>query len=412
MSGWEAKAIGEVCTIKPSKAEARAKLADSDEVSFAPMEDLGIGEKYLQPRRTRRLGEVSGSYTYFADGDVLLAKITPCFENGKLGVARGLTNGIGFGSSEYIVLRPGAALDAQFLYYYLSQPAFKEEGARSMTGAVGHKRVTKEFVEGSSIPLPPLPEQRRLVAIIDEAFEAIAAAKANSEKNLQNAREVFEQSIAAMLRERGDDWNASTIGEVCTLKSGTTVPIDVERPSGDIPYVKVAEMTMPENTDGITTSIRFIDRSDLKPAWVIPAGAVIFPKRGGAILTNKKRLVLVDICADLNIMSVIPSDLIMPEFLYLFFLTVDMRKLGTGSSIPQINNYDIAPLSISFPSSKKLQQALTSRLALIKAECESLASLHARKLDALDELKKSLLHRAFTGQLTAKATDQQLAVVA
>ena len=147
MKGWEAKPIGEVCTIKPPKAEAKAKIADGDEVSFAPMEDLGIGEKYLQPRRTRRLGEVSGSYTYFADGDVLLAKITPCFENGKLGVARGLTNGIGFGSSEYIVLRPAPALDAEFLYYFLARPAFLEEGARSMTGAVGHKRVTKEFVE-------------------------------------------------------------------------------------------------------------------------------------------------------------------------------------------------------------------------------------------------------------------------
>ena len=102
ITGWKSKPIGEVCTIKPPKAEARARLADAHEVSFAPMEDLGIGVKYLKPHRTRQLAEVSGSYTYFADGDVLLAKITPCFENGKLGVARGLTNGVGFGSSEYI----------------------------------------------------------------------------------------------------------------------------------------------------------------------------------------------------------------------------------------------------------------------------------------------------------------------
>jgi type I restriction enzyme S subunit len=147
MAHWKVKPLGEVCTIKPPKGEARARLADDDEVSFVPMEDLGIGVKYLQPLRTRRLGEVGGSYTYFADGDVLLAKITPCFENGKLGIARGLTNGVGFGSSEYIVLRPTPALNAEFLYYYLARPAFLEEGARTMTGAVGHKRVTKEFVE-------------------------------------------------------------------------------------------------------------------------------------------------------------------------------------------------------------------------------------------------------------------------
>jgi len=122
MAGWETKPLGEVCTIKPPKAEAKKKLTGTDEVSFAPMEDLGIGVKYLQPRRTRRLDDVSGSYTYFAEGDVLLAKITPCFENGKLGVARGLTNGVGFGSSEYIVLRPEPELNAEFLYYYLARP--------------------------------------------------------------------------------------------------------------------------------------------------------------------------------------------------------------------------------------------------------------------------------------------------
>jgi type I restriction enzyme S subunit len=308
------------------------------------------------------------------------------------------------------VIRPDvSAIEPRFLMYAL---IMSSDVLNSKARGVAQKGVYLQALRDFPIPHPPLSEQRRIVAILDDAFEAIATAKANTEKKLHNAREVFERSIVAMLRERGDDWNTSTIGEVCTLKSGTTVPIHVERPSGDIPYVKVAEMTMPENADGITTSTRFIDRSDLKPAWVIPAGAVIFPKRGGAILTNKKRLVLVDMCADLNIMSVIPSDLITPEFLYLFFLAVDMRKLGTGSSIPQINNYDIAPLSISFPSSKKLQQELTSRLTLIKVECDLLGSMYARKLDALDELKKSLLHRAFTGQLTAKSTDQQLAVVA
>ena len=128
--------------------------------------------------------------------------------------------------------------------------------------------------------------------------------------------------------------------------------------------------------------------------------------------TNKKRLALVDMCADLNIMSVIPSDQLTPEFLFLFFLTVDMRKLGTGSSIPQINNYDIAPLAISFPTSKKKQQELTVYFEATRYECETLASLYERKLAALDELKKSLLHQAFTGALTAKSTDQQVAEVA
>ena len=114
------------------------------------------------------LSEVEGSYTYFADGDVLLAKITPCFENGKLGLARNLKNGIGFGSSEYIVFRTSESLNSEFLYYFLLRQQFRDEGAKRMMGAVGHKRVAKEFIETSLIPLPPLHVQDTIVANLDK----------------------------------------------------------------------------------------------------------------------------------------------------------------------------------------------------------------------------------------------------
>ena len=132
---------------------------------------------------------------------------------------------------------------------------------------------------------------------------------------------------------------------------------------------------------------------------IIPEGATIFPKRGGAILTNKKRITSVPICADLNIMAVIPSTQIDAQLLYFYFLNVDMRKLGTGSSIPQINNYDIAPLLISFPEAISEQRKIIKQLADLREETQHLASLYEKKLAALEALKKSLLHQAFTGEL-------------
>jgi len=122
------------------------------------MDDLGVDRKFLNASQVKPLATVVSSYTYFADGDVLLAKITPCFENGKLGIATDLSNGIGFGSSEFTVFRPSANLDKEWLYYFLSREAFRVEGAARMTGAVGHKRVPKEFIESYPIPLPPLPD--------------------------------------------------------------------------------------------------------------------------------------------------------------------------------------------------------------------------------------------------------------
>ena len=136
--GWPTKTLAKVCQIKPPKSEAREKVSASSLVSFLPMEDMGIDVKFVQATQTKPLSAVVGSYTYFADGDVLLAKITPCFENGKLGIADGLKNGIGFGSSEYFVFRPDPTVSKEWLYYFLSRETFRVEGAARMTGAVGH----------------------------------------------------------------------------------------------------------------------------------------------------------------------------------------------------------------------------------------------------------------------------------
>jgi len=164
---WKEKSLGEVCEIKPPKNEARNKLQKTDFVSFVPMEDLGINQKLFSPTKERQLSQVEGSYTYFANEDVLLAKITPCFENGKLGIARKLRNGIGFGSSEFVVFRVSENMYSEFLYYFLLRQKFRTEGAERMMGAVGHKRVSKEFIDNYLIPMPSFDEQKAIVQKLD-----------------------------------------------------------------------------------------------------------------------------------------------------------------------------------------------------------------------------------------------------
>ena len=194
MSGsWPVKTLAEVCQLKPRKNEAREKLSPADEVSFVPMEDLGINLKHFKALKSRPLLDVASGYTYFAEGDVLLAKITPCFENGKLGIATDLKNGVGFGSSEFYVLRPHENLSAEWLYYYLNRETFRVEGAARMSGAVGHRRVTKEFIETYPIPLPPLSEQQRIVNLLgklqssSESMVAIQSKKIVALENLKRS---------------------------------------------------------------------------------------------------------------------------------------------------------------------------------------------------------------------------------
>lgn len=163
-NGWKEDRLDEVCELKPSKNEPREKLKETDLVTFLPMEDLGILKKEIVPTKERLMKDVIGSYTYFAENDVLLAKITPCFENGKIGIARHLTNGVGFGSSEYLVFRSKGDIIPEYLYYFLSRNAIREEGRKLMTGAVGHKRVSKEWIENYKIHYPTaIEEQQRII---------------------------------------------------------------------------------------------------------------------------------------------------------------------------------------------------------------------------------------------------------
>ena len=158
--GWENIPLQVACIIKPPKKEARDLLSDQDSVSFVPMNDLGEFQKGFEVTQTKPLGEVAGSYTYFADNDVLVAKITPCFENGKMGIARHLTNGIGFGSSEFVVLRSRGQILPEYLFYFLSRDEFRNSGRRVMSGAVGHKRIPKDYMEDLQCSTPPYPRTK------------------------------------------------------------------------------------------------------------------------------------------------------------------------------------------------------------------------------------------------------------
>ncbi|MBI2191806.1 MAG: N-6 DNA methylase [Planctomycetes bacterium] len=169
--------LGDVCTIKPPKSELD-DLDNALEVSFVPMSAMRENQPTFEATETKTIQEVIKGYTYFRDSDVLVAKITPCFENGKAGIARALRNGIGFGSTEFIVLRPdNKRLLPELLYYFIASEKFRSRGVAHMTGSAGQQRVAVSFVQSYEIPLPPLVEQVRLVAELEGYRKVIEAAR-------------------------------------------------------------------------------------------------------------------------------------------------------------------------------------------------------------------------------------------
>ena len=176
-------AIGEVCLINPRKNEL-AGLDPGTIVSFVPMAEIYEHRITFQPLQKKVLSEVSASYTYFKDRDVLLAKVTPCFENGKAGIARGLVNGIGFGSSEFYVLRPGLSVLPEWLYFCVMHSQFRESGIAQMTGTGGLQRLPRDFVKHFQIPLPPLEVQQEIVAEI-EGYQKVIDANRKSIEHME-----------------------------------------------------------------------------------------------------------------------------------------------------------------------------------------------------------------------------------
>ena len=164
-AGWEVKRLKYLCQINPSKSEV-ASLPKSTKVSFLPMELIGE-DCSLTLTENRPISDVWEGYTYFRNGDVIVAKITPCFENGKGALCDNLVNGIAFGTTELHVLRAGEKIDPRFLFLATKSYQFRRLGADLMTGTAGQKRVPDAFIRDYIVALPPLPEQRAIAAFLD-----------------------------------------------------------------------------------------------------------------------------------------------------------------------------------------------------------------------------------------------------
>ena len=200
---------------RTTSAERDALAARSSTVSFFPMEAIGEqGE--LDASATRDLSEVRTGYSVFKDGDIVVAKITPCFENGKGAVVRGTLSGIGFGTTELYVLTPGPDLDSHFLYYVTMSPEFRGRGEALMTGAAGQQRVPVDYVRDFPVCILPLRQQRAVVRFLDAEvgrLDALLATKSRQNDLLAEKRKAIIAAAVtrgldkrAKLRDSGVPW--------------------------------------------------------------------------------------------------------------------------------------------------------------------------------------------------------------
>lgn len=203
--GWAEVRIADVCAVNPRDEH----LDDAVEVTFVPMAAVSEVTGTIERPEVRKTQDVRKGFTSFVDEDVIFAKITPCMENGKSAVARGLLNGRGYGSTEFVVLRSKGSINPSFLHRFVRQDAYRREARGTMQSGVGQARVPKEFIENTTLMLPPLPEQQRIVARLD-ALQARSRAAREALAEVPALLDTLRQSLlsAAFRGDLTAEWRA------------------------------------------------------------------------------------------------------------------------------------------------------------------------------------------------------------
>ena len=209
--GWTEASLSELVELNPKHD---ADLPEDTAVSFVPMSAVDDVDGVIKEHDSRPLGAVKKGYTHFAEGDVIFAKITPCMENGKSAVARGLVNGLACGSTEFFVLRSRGAIKPDYLHKFLRQQSYRRAAEHAMTSAVGQARVPKEFLLNTTVPLAPINEQDRIVAKLEDSFDRVRSCREHLEL-IPNLLKQFRQSIldAACSGRLTKDWRGESVSD-------------------------------------------------------------------------------------------------------------------------------------------------------------------------------------------------------
>jgi len=380
---WPLKPLSEICEIRPAKSEVKGKFESTEHVSFVQMKDLGIGQMNIEHSETREFGKVYPNYTYFANDDVLLAKITPCFENGKLGIAQNLVNGIGFGSSEFIVLRPKKNVCKEWIYYFLSQKQFRLEGSKQMTGAVGHKRVSKDFIANYKIPSPPLEEQQRIVSILDDALDNIADSINNVQTVSNSVKELIETKLQTVFHEDSLEWEKIAFEESIVKVKAT-------------PKIKKRDFKEIGSYPIISQEMNFINGywNNADDLLTIQTPVVVFGDH-----TKTLKYIDFDFVRGADGLKILqPIESILPKFFYHQLRSVKLKTLGYARHYRLLKQVEIR-----VPSMEQ-QHQIASMFDDLDEQVSHMNGLYERELQSLQELKQSIFQEAFSGKLTGGIT--------
>jgi type I restriction enzyme S subunit len=293
-------------------------------------------------------------------------------------------------STGYFVLRPKDFVERRFLFYFLFTEHFMGVMEQLQKGA-SYPAVNDGEVSSQTIFIPPLTEQKRIVAILDEAFEGIDRAIANTEKNLTNAREIFESYLSAIFTQKSDGWEEKKLGDICENLDSQRIPITKsKRKSGNMPYYGasgvvdyVADFIFDENLLLVSE-----DGANLL-ARTYP---IAFSISGKTWVNNHAHVLRF-------------REMSLQKFVEYYLNSISLESYVSGMAQPKLNQKALN--SISLPLAPKAdRERIIENLNVLTEETQRLKTIYRQKIAALKELKQSILQKAFTGKLTAATVEK------
>ncbi|MCU0567178.1 MAG: restriction endonuclease subunit S [Oculatellaceae cyanobacterium Prado106] len=416
--GWQKIRLKRIASLNPPKSEV-TNFPDDTAVTFLPME--AVSESWVVDySRTRPLAEVCNGYTYFRDGDILIAKITPCFENGKGALVNGCLNGFGFGTTEFHVIRSPNSETARFLSYVVRSYRFKVEGAGMMTGTAGQKRLSDDYVKDFEVFLPSLLEREKIAHFLDRKTAAIDTLIAKKQHLIQ----LLEEKRTALINEavtKGMNPNVPMkdsgipwIGEIPEhwsvskpkfltkrIVDGTHhTPSYVER---GIPFLTVKNLTAGEG-------ISFEDVKYVTAEAHSELSKRAKPEIGDLLVTKDGTLGVTRVIEDERAFSIFVSLALIKPFhseinSYFFkyvlesktvFDQFQARKLG--SALQHIHLVELSNIFIPLPPIKE-QGEMAAEIKAKIDHCQKIEERVFSQIEKLQEYRRSLITAAVTGKL-------------
>ncbi|MFC5717210.1 restriction endonuclease subunit S [Pseudomonas sp. GCM10022188] len=412
--------IGDLAELNPKQAFDDATVA-----GFVPMSHAPTNFRDKLRFDERPWGEIKKAYTNFKDGDVIFAKVTPCFENGKAAFVEGLPNGIGAGSSEFFVLRPSCdEVSAKYLLALVKSHDFLRKGAENMTGAVGLRRVPRPFVENYPVPVPPAAEQTRIAAKLDELLAQVDTLKARID-GIPALLKRFRQSVlaAAVSGRLTEEWRRErALPELSEVELGELIKEGPQnglyKPSSaygrGVKIIRIDGFYSGEITGWEGLRSLEVDQRELE-TWSVRNGDILINRVNSVEYLGKCALVRSvpePAVFESNIMRMsLKSELVHPEYLMRFLSSeIGRKKLIAKAkhavNQASINQGDVKACKVSLPSLEE-QTEIVRRVEQLFAFADQLEAKVNEAKTRIDRLTQSILAKAFRGELVPQDPDDE-----